>query len=132
MKKEKNKLPNIAQLEEMCKHISEQERKAQKVERESIKYMYCVYINEHIGQKFKAVISGVTDYGVYAEILENGCDGLISKYSLEESNLFIDKENFCVKDLDSKVTYRLGDEITVFVSGVDMFKKQIDFNIILN
>lgn len=123
---------NISELSKMCEHLNEQEQKAAKAQRESIKYKQCEYLKGKVGEKFKGIISSVNSFGVFVEIIENGCDGLVSKETLESSNLFIDQENFCVNDFNNGGTYRLGDECMIQVSKVNMTKKQIDFKILLN
>jgi ribonuclease R len=122
---------NKSQLSQMCEHLSEQEQKAAKAQRESIKYKQCEFLKSKIGEKFKGIISSVNSFGVFIEIIENGCDGLISKDSLESNNLYIDQENFCVNDFNDGGTYRLGDECMIQVERVNMTKKQIDFKILL-
>jgi ribonuclease R/exosome complex exonuclease DIS3/RRP44 len=70
-------LPKIEKLETRCQHLSEREKKAQKAERDSIKYMQCIYMNDNIGKVFQGIVSSVTEYGLFLEILENKCEGLI-------------------------------------------------------
>ena len=127
-----NKNGNISKLRDQCEHCSDMENKAAKAQRESIKYKQCEYLKGKVGEKFKGIISSVTDFGVFVQIIDNGCDGLVSKETLESSNLFIDQENFCVNDFNNGGTYRLGDECMIQVSKVNMTKKQIDFKILLN
>jgi len=116
----------------MCEHLNKQEIKANKAQRESIRFKQCEYLKDKIGKQFKAVVSTVIDFGVFAEIIENGCSGLISKDSLESNNLFVDESNYCINDFDSGDSYRLGDEIIVEVTSVNITKKEINFKLILN
>lgn len=113
----------------MCEHLNEQEVKANKSQRDSIKYKQCEYLKNKIGQKFNGIISNVAFFGVFVELVENGCNGLISKDDLMYDNIFIDEENFCIKNCYNGKIYRLGDEITVEISHVDMLKKEIKFQI---
>lgn len=122
---------NKAQLTQMCEHLSEMENRAAKAQRESIKYKQCEYLSKRIGEKFKGIISSVTDFGVFVELIENGCDGLVGKEGLSNENLFIDTENFCVNNFNNGDSYRLGDEVMIQVNKVDMNRKQIDFKIII-
>lgn len=122
---------NISELSQICEHINEQEQKAAKAQRESIKYKQCEYLKGKVGEKFKGIISSVTDFGIFVELIENGCDGLISKDNLKNDNLYVDVENFCVNNLNNGETYRLGDKVMIKIARVNMTKKQIDFNIIL-
>lgn len=122
---------DTSKLKDNCEHCSEMENRAAKAQRESIKYKQCEYMSKKIGEKFVAVISSVTDFGIFAQIIENGCDGLIGKENLLSENLFVDTENFCVNNFNNGDSYRLGDEVLVEVVKVSMVKKQIDLKIII-
>ena len=124
-----NREGNVSKLSSQCEHCSEMENRAAKAQRESIRYKQCEFMKDKVGQTFDAVISSVTDFGVFAEILENGCDGFISKDSLEAKNLYIDQENYCINNFDNGESYRLGGNIKVAISKVNMTRKQIDFKI---
>jgi ribonuclease R len=126
-----NKTGDVSKLNSQCEHCSEMENRAAKAQRESIKYKQCEYLKNKIGEQFKGIITSVPDFGVFVEIIENGCEGMISKENLERNTLFIDPENFCVNNLKNGETYRLGDEVTVEVLKVNMQRKQIDFKIII-
>lgn len=123
---------NIKQLSEICEHLNKQEINANKAQRDSIKYKQCEYLKGKVGEQFNSIISSVNSFGVFAEIIENGCNGLISKDSLESNNLFVDESNYCINNFDSGDSYRLGDEITIEVTSVNMTKKEINFKLILN
>ncbi len=125
------KTGDVSKLGPQCEHCSDMENRAAKAQRESIKYKQCEYLKNKVGNIFKGIISSVTDFGIFVEIIENGCDGLVSKESLERKNLFIDEENFCVNDFNNGNSYRLGVEVMVKVTRVNMAKKQVDFDIIL-
>lgn len=122
---------NIKELAEICEHLSCQETKANQAQRESIRYKQCEYLAKKIGEEFKGIISSVTEFGVFVEIVENGCDGLVGKEALESANLHIDQENYCINNFNNGETYRLGDEVTIKVAKVNMTRKQVDFKIIL-
>ena len=122
---------DISKLRDNCEHCSEMENRAAKAQRESIKYKQCEYMSKKIGEKFAGVISSVTDFGIFVQIIENGCDGLVGKESLSSENLFVDTENFCVNNFNNGDSYRLGDEVMVEVVRVSMMKKQIDLKILI-
>lgn len=126
-----NKNGNISTLRDDCDHCSDMENRAAKAQRESIKYKQCEYLSKRIGEKFKGIISSVTDFGVFVEIIENGCDGLLTKDSLGNENIHVDVENFCMNNFNNGESYRLGDEVMIQVNKVDMNRKQIDFKIII-
>lgn len=128
--KQNNSLPSIVELEEMCKHISEQEKKAQQAERDSIKYMQCVYLSEHIGSMYRGIVTSVMDAGLFVEIEENGCNGFVRPSLMEGDTFVIDTNNYCAKGNITGRIIRLGDEVMVKVMSVDMVKKQIDLKII--
>jgi len=127
----KNKNGNVSKLGIQCEHCSDMENKAAKAQRESIKYKQCEYLKGKIGEEFKGIISSVTNFGIFVEIIENGCDGLVSREELSSKHIHIDEENFCVNNFDNGETYRLGDEVMIKVSKVNMTRKTIDFKIIL-
>jgi ribonuclease R len=122
---------NVSKLKDQCEHCSEMENRAAKAQRESIKYKQCEYLKGKVGEKFEGIISSVTDFGIFVEIIENGCDGLVSKETLESNNLYIDQENFCINDFNNGGTHRLGDKVMIQVASVNMNRKQIDFKILL-
>jgi len=122
---------NISELSKICEHLSDMENRAAKAQRESIKYKQSEYLLKKIGEEFKGIISSVTEYGVFVEIIENGCDGLVGKEALHSANLHIDQENYCINNFNNGESYRLGDEVTIKVAKVNMTKKQVDFKIIL-
>lgn len=123
-------MPKMEKLEARCQYLSERERKAQKAERDSIKYMQSVYMSERVGKIYKGIITSVTEYGVFVEIIENKCDGLI-RYSEIGGDTFIpDIKNYIVKGINTGETLRLGDEVQVVVSSVDIEKKNINFTLI--
>ena len=117
--KDKNK------LEEMCKHISKREELSAKAQRDSIKYKQAEYLQDKIGQIFDGIVTGVLDRGLYVEIIENKCEGMIRMESLP-GRWNDDVENYLIlSELGEKI--QLGDPIKVVVSSIDLFKKQINF-----
>lgn len=122
--------PKLEKLEGRCQHLSEREKKAQKAERDSIKYMQCVYMSENIGRVFEGIISSVTEYGVFVEILENKCEGLIKLSNIQGDTYTVDMANYCVKGYNTGSKIRLGDVVHVVVSSVDIDKKNINLSLI--
>jgi len=117
--KDKNK------LEEMCKHISKREELSAKAQRDSIKYKQAEYLQDKIGQIFDGIVTGVLERGLYVEIIENKCEGMIRLDSLG-GNWNVDLEHYLIlSQMGEKI--QLGDPIKVIVSSIDLFKKQINF-----
>jgi ribonuclease R/exosome complex exonuclease DIS3/RRP44 len=123
-------LPKIEKLEAKCQHLSEREKKAQKAERDSIKYMQCVYMSDNVGKIFEGIVSSVTDYGLFVEILENKCDGFIKLSDINGDTYQTDVNNHCVKGYNTSHKIRLGDVVHVIVSSVDIEKKNINLSLI--
>ncbi|MEE2801376.1 MAG: ribonuclease R [Bacteroidota bacterium] len=110
-----------------CDHSSNMEMLASKAERESIKYMQVKYMKNHEDEEFLGVISGVTDWGIYVEIIENKCEGMIRLGDLDDDSYEFVEEDFAVVGRRTKNTYTLGDEVYVKVKNADLVKKQLDF-----
>ena len=123
-------LPNIAKLDVKCGHLSEREKKAQKAERDSIKYMQCVYLEDKIGKVYKGMVTSVTDYGLFITIEENSCDGLIKLSDISGDTYLADVDNYRVKGYNTGNIIRLGDEVMVSVKSVDIDKKNINLMLI--
>ncbi len=123
-------LPKLEKLETKCQHLSAREQKAQKAERDSIKFMQCIYMNDNIGKVFKGIVSSVTEYGIFVEILENKCEGLIKLSDINGDTYQADTANHCVKGYNTGHKIRLGDMVHVIVSSVDIEKKNINLSLI--
>lgn len=106
------------------------ERKAAEAERTSVKYKQAEFLSDKIGQEFPALISGVSKWGIYAEIEENKCEGMISLGSLQDDYYYLDEDNYQVIGRRYGRQYKLGDSIRIKVLRVDMEKKQMDFALI--
>ena len=113
----------------MCKHSSKMEINATKAERESIKYKQAEYMSLFIGKKFDAIISGVTEWGIYAEIVETLCEGLIKISSMKDDHYIFDSEKMRIKGRNSKKIFRLGQPIRVLVIDTDIEKRTIDLEL---
>lgn len=115
--------------EDMCKHSSDMENKAANAERASIKYKQVEFMMDKIGQQFKGVISGVTDWGIFVE-LENKCEGLVSVSSLDDDFYIFDEKNYCLEGRHTHQKYQLGDELMVEIIRANLEKKQLDFRLV--
>ena len=122
---------SISELSKISGHLNSQEQKAAIAQRESIKYKQAEFLVNKIGETFKGVITSVQDFGVFIELMESGCDGMVDREALKCDNLYIDQENFCINDLNNGENYRLGDEVSVKVTNVNLSKKQVYFKIII-
>jgi len=123
---------NVSQLkyEEYCEHCSDMEQTAAQAERASIKYKQVEYMNDHLGETFQGTISGVTEFGLYVEIDENKCEGMIPLRDLEGDYYDFDEKNYCLKGRRYHHCYNLGDSVKVQVSRADLYRKQLDFKLI--
>lgn len=121
---------NQEEFEEYCKHCSIMEKKAADAERSSVKYKQAEFLSDKIGQVFPALISGVSKWGLYAEIEGNKCEGMISIHSLKGDYYMLDEDNYQVIGRRSGRCYKLGDKVSIRVKGVDMLKKLIDFELV--
>lgn len=113
--------------EALCEHSSAMEQLAASAERASIKYKQVEFMTEHLGQVYDGVISGVTEWGLYVELNENKCEGMIPVRDLDDDYYEFDEKNYCLRGRRKKHTYSLGDSITVKVARANLEKKQLDF-----
>ena len=118
------------ELSTRCKHCSEKETAAIKAERESTKYMQIKYMQDKKETKFKGIISGITDWGLYVEIEENKCEGMVYIKDIKEDRFFFKEEEQAIIGRETEKRYRLGDEVVVMVKKTDLVKKHLDFIII--
>ncbi|MCI9284293.1 MAG: ribonuclease R [Muribaculaceae bacterium] len=118
---------NFQKLEDQCKHCSDMEQLAATAERSSIKYKQVEYMQSHLGETFSGIISGVTEWGLYVELSENLCEGLIPMRDLADDYYDFDEKNHCLVGRRHNHRYRLGDQVDVKVARADLEKKQLDF-----
>ncbi len=118
------------EYEEYCKHCSVMEKRAADAERASVKYKQAEFLSDKLGQSFPALISGVSKWGIYAEIEGNKCEGMIPIGSLQGDYYMLDEDNYQVIGRRYGKCYKLGDPVTIRVKGVDMAKKLIDFELV--
>jgi len=116
--------------EEKCKHSSDMEYLATKAERDSIKYMQIKFMQDHIDQEFLGVISGVTDWGIYVEIVENKCEGMVRIRDIKDDHYIFDESQYALIGNNTKNMYQLGDEVIVKVNQIDLVKRRLDFHLI--
>jgi len=121
---------NAEHYEELCKHSSQMEKKAADAERASVKYKQAEYLRDQVGNVFSGVISGVTEWGMYVEIIENKCEGMIRLRDISDDFYTLDEKNYAIIGQRKKKVYQLGDEVTIRVKNVDLTKKQIDFSLV--
>ena len=113
--------------EDKCKHSSNMEYLATKAERDSIKYMQIRFMQDHQDEEFLGVISGVTDWGIYIEIISNKCEGMVSVRDMKDDHYQFDQDQYAMIGKSTKTMYQLGDEVIVKVKNADLVKKHLDF-----
>ena len=121
------KSANEEVYEEKCKHSSNMEYLATKAERDSIKYMQIRFMQDHQDEEFLGVISGVTDWGIYVEIIANKCEGMVSVRDMKDDHYQFDQDQYAMVGKNTQTTYQLGDEVIVKVKNTDLVKKHLDF-----
>jgi ribonuclease R len=124
------KSANVEEYETASTHSSAMEKRAADAERASIKYKQAEYLENNIGSMYKGLISGVTEWGMYVEIIENKCEGMIRLRDITDDFYVWDEKNYCIVGQRKKKKYQLGDEVLVKVKKVDLSKRQIDFILI--
>ncbi|MGF7073339.1 ribonuclease R [Mucilaginibacter sp. 3215] len=118
---------NAEFYEKLCSHSSLMEKKAADAERSSVKYKQAEYLRDQVGNTFMGIISGVTEWGMYVEIIENKCEGMIRLRDISDDFYTLDEKNYAIIGQRKKKIYQLGDEVKIKVKQVDLTKKQIDF-----
>ena len=127
---EGGKSPKAEVYEEKCKHTSDMEQLASKAERDSIKYMQVKYMENHKDQEFKGVISGVTEWGIYVEIIENKCEGMCRIREIKDDYYIYDEKQYALVGQSTKNIYQLGDHVLIKVKHTDLERKHLDFTLI--
>ena len=116
--------------EDLCDHCSAQEQVAANAERASIKYKQVEFMSEHLGETFDAVISGVTEWGFYAEINENKCEGLVPMRTLQDDYYEFDDANYCIIGRRHKRKFTIGDPVRIRIVRANLDRKQLDFELV--
>ena len=124
------KSQDAAPLEQLCKHSSEMEKKAADAERASVKYMQTIFMKDKVGQEFLGVISGMTDYGMFVEIIENKCEGMIRLRDIDDDFYSYDSRAMTITADISGASYKLGDKVKVKIKKVDVDRRQIEMYLV--
>jgi ribonuclease R len=118
------------EYEKQCEHSSDMERKAVEAERASVKYKQAEYLMDKIGQEFFGLISGVSKWGIFVELIESKCEGMVRLRDLADDYYFLDEENYQVTGQRTGQQYKLGDKVKIRVKKIDLSRKEMDFQII--
>lgn len=121
---------NVEKLEDLCKHSSAMEQLASNAERSSIKYKQVEYMRDHLGEEYDGMISGVTEWGLYVELDQNKCEGLVPMRDLADDYYDFDEKNYCLRGRRRGNVYRLGDKVHIRVANANLDRKQLDFIIV--
>lgn len=121
---------NPADLETRCRHSTNRERRAVEAERASVKYKQVEFLEDKAGQEFEGIVTGVTNWGLYVELIENKCEGMIGLHNLEGDYYEVDPDNFCVRGRNSGEVIRLGDRLLVEVKETSLRNRTIDFALV--
>ena len=117
-------------FEPLCKHASEMERRAAEMERESIKYKQAEYLSDKVGKVFEGLISGVSKWGIFVELKQSKCEGMVRYNEMPGDYYYLDEDNYRVIGQSYGKIYRLGDPVTIKVKKVDLVRKKLDFVIV--
>ena len=117
-------------FEDYCKHSTDMEIRASSAERSSVKYKQVEFMKDKIGEVYSGVISGVTDWGIYVELEENKCEGMVSIRDLDDDFYIFDEKNYCLTGRHSKKKYQLGEMVKVEIVRANLERKQLDFKLI--
>ncbi|WP_199138696.1 ribonuclease R [Pedobacter sp. ASV12] len=124
------KSANAEEYEAASVHSSAMEKRAADAERASVKYKQAEYLEENVGKTYMGIISGVTEWGMYVEIIENKCEGMVRLRDISDDFYVLDEKNYCIVGQRKKKKYQLGDEVQIKVKKVDLSKRQIDFSLV--
>lgn len=127
---DQGKSANEEEYEQKCKHSSEMEYLATSAERDSIKYMQVKFMQDHKDETFLGVISGVTEWGIYVEIIDNKCEGMIRLRDIKGDHFDFDRDQYAIVGRKTKQVITLGDEVYVKVKEADLVKKHLDFTLV--
>lgn len=122
---------NKKEYEDYCRHSSEMEKQAEEMERQSVKYKQAEYLQDKIGQVFDGLISGVSKWGLYVELKDSKCEGLVRYEEMPGDFYYLDEENFRVIGQRSGRVIQLGDEVKVLVKNVNLLRRQMDFELVM-
>jgi len=121
---------NAEAYEKLCEHSSQMEKRAADAERASVKYKQAEFLQDQVGENYLGIVSGVTEWGMYVEIEENKCEGMVRLRDITDDFYALDEKNYAIIGKRKKKRYQLGDEVQIKVKKVDLAKRQIDFTLI--
>ena len=121
---------NQQEIEDQCKHSSKMEIAATEAERSSIKYKQVEFLEDKIGEEFEGVISGVSEWGLFVQIVDNMCEGMVRLSDIEGDYYTFDAPNYCARGNNTGQEYRMGDEVKIKVRRANLVKKQLDFELV--
>ncbi len=121
---------NAEAYEKLCEHSSQMEKRAADAERASVKYKQAEFLQDQVGEIYLGIVSGVTEWGMYVEIEENKCEGMVRLRDITDDFYALDEKNYAIIGKRKKKRYQLGDEVQIKVKKVDLAKRQIDFTLI--
>ncbi|HYK76223.1 MAG TPA: ribonuclease R [Daejeonella sp.] len=124
---EQGKSVSEEEYEKMSVYASQMEKKAADAERASVKYKQAEYLENNVGEEYNGIISGLTEWGMYVEIIENKCEGMVRLRDINDDFYVLDEKNYCIIGQRKKKKYQLGDDVRIKVKKVDLSKRQIDF-----
>lgn len=124
------KAVDATELEEKCKHSSEREKLATEAERASIKFMQVKFMQDKEGEVFGGVVSGVSEWGIFVELEDNKCEGMVRLRSMKDDFYIFNPDNYAVEGKRTGRLFRIGDEVTVKVLKADLSKKQLNFELL--
>ncbi len=127
---DKQPTANKEKYEELCKHSSLMEKKAQRAEWASIAYKQVEYMSNHVGEYFDGLIVGLTSRGMYVELVDSMCEGMIRLDSIPGDRYIFDEAKYCVRGLRKGYEYHLGEEVKVMITRADLTKRQLDFELV--
>lgn len=124
------KSPPVAPIEEKCEQCSAREKLATDAERDSVKFMQVKYMLQFVGDEFYGYITGVQEYGIFVELPETRCEGLIRLKNIDEDNFYFDERSYSIIGRRTGITYQLGDRVMVRIIRADLESKQLDFKLL--
>lgn len=127
---EGNYAGDVGTLESACKHCTNRERRAVEAERASVKHKQVEFLEDKVGAQFEGVVSGVTNWGLYVELVENRCEGMVGLHSLNDDYYEVDKENYCIRGRASGTVISLGDKVKIEIKGTSLRNRTIDFTLV--
>ena len=116
-------------FEDNCKHCSSMERTAIEAERASIKYKQVQYLQNKVGISFDGIVSGLNDYGIFVELVDNKCEGMIRMREIQDDYYYFDSKEFSVKGSRKGREFNIGDKLSITIAKADLIKKQLDFHL---